>query len=146
MWKVISVLIDRQIDLNYVVIGGFPIPLVFCPRTVPIAPVTFGFTVTIMFHKFFSDQIQVNVFAFFNFYSQVHRKVYEIKYYFYLLLPSFSKQRQLMVLHWRLSDSKSPRVFRTLLSIVLLSRLGLQNTPTASLQRGKTPHQRVSQI
>ena len=31
---------------------------------------------------------------------------------------SFSHQRKLMVFHWRLSDSKSPQVFRTLLSIL----------------------------
>ena len=31
---------------------------------------------------------------------------------------SFSHQRKLMVFHWRLSDSKSPQVSRTLLSIL----------------------------
>ena len=31
---------------------------------------------------------------------------------------SFSHQRKLMVIHWRLSDSKSPQVSRTLLSIL----------------------------
>ena len=35
-----------------------------------------------------------------------------------LLLNSFSHQRQLMVFHWSLSDSKSPQVFRTLHSIL----------------------------
>ena len=36
----------------------------------------------------------------------------------YLLLESFSHQIQLMVFHWSLSDSKSPQVSRTLLSIL----------------------------
>ena len=35
-----------------------------------------------------------------------------------LLLESFSHQHQLMVFHWSLSDSKSPQVSRTLLSIL----------------------------
>ena len=35
-----------------------------------------------------------------------------------LLLEIFSHQRQLMVFNWLLSDSKSPEVFRTLLSIL----------------------------
>ena len=36
-----------------------------------------------------------------------------------LFLASFSRQRKLMVFHWKLSDSKSPRVFRTFLSILV---------------------------
>ena len=39
-------------------------------------------------------------------------------YYYYLLLESFSGQCILMVFHWSLSDSKSPQVSRTLLSIL----------------------------
>ena len=39
-------------------------------------------------------------------------------YYHYLLLGSFSHQRQLIVFHWSLSDSKSPQVSRTFLSIL----------------------------
>ena len=35
-----------------------------------------------------------------------------------LLLESFSHQRQLMVFHWNLSDSKSPQLTRTLLIIL----------------------------
>ena len=35
-----------------------------------------------------------------------------------ILLKSFSHQRHLMVFHWSLSDSKSPQVSRTLLSIL----------------------------
>ena len=36
----------------------------------------------------------------------------------YYLIESFSHQRQLMVFHWRLSDSKFPQVSRTLLGIL----------------------------
>ena len=35
-----------------------------------------------------------------------------------MMTQRFSHQRKLMVLHWRLSDSKSPQVSRTLLSIL----------------------------
>ena len=38
----------------------------------------------------------------------------------YYLLISFSHQRKLMVFHWRLSDSKSPQVSKTLLSILAI--------------------------
>ena len=37
---------------------------------------------------------------------------------YYLLIESFSRQFQLMVFHWSLSDNKSPQVSRTLLSIL----------------------------
>ena len=39
-------------------------------------------------------------------------------YYDYLLLESFSHQRYLMVFHWSLTDSKSRKVPRTLLSVL----------------------------
>ena len=39
-------------------------------------------------------------------------------YHYHLLLESFSHQCKLMVFHWSLSDSKSPQVSRTLLSIL----------------------------
>ena len=39
-------------------------------------------------------------------------------YYYYLLLEGFSHQCELMVFHRSLSDSKSPQVSRTLLSIL----------------------------
>ena len=44
--------------------------------------------------------------------------VWKNKYYYYYYSLEFSHQRQLMVFHWRLSDSKSPQVSRTLLSIL----------------------------
>ena len=42
----------------------------------------------------------------------------KLNYYYYYLHWSFSHQRQLMVFHWSLRDSKSPPVSRTLLSIL----------------------------
>ena len=39
-------------------------------------------------------------------------------YYYFYSLEFFLHQRKLMVFHWRLSDSKSPQVSRTLLSIL----------------------------
>ena len=41
-----------------------------------------------------------------------------IQLYYHLLLESFSHHFKLMVFHWSLSDSKSPQVSRTLLSIL----------------------------
>ena len=41
-------------------------------------------------------------------------------YYYHYVHWSFSHQRQLMVFHWSLSDSKSPHVSRTLLSILAI--------------------------
>ena len=43
---------------------------------------------------------------------------YYYYYYYYLLLYSFSHRCQLMVFHWSLSDSKSPQVSRTRLSML----------------------------
>ena len=40
------------------------------------------------------------------------------RYYYYYYSLEFSHQRKLMVFHWRRSDSKSPQVSRTLLSIL----------------------------
>ena len=43
---------------------------------------------------------------------------WNIIYHYYLLRESFKHQRLLVVFHWSLSDSKSPQVSRTLLSIL----------------------------
>ena len=64
--------------------------------TIPWAPITISIIITFMFHSFFISLI----------------------IFFYLLLESFSHQYELMVFHWSLSDSKSPQVSRTLLSIL----------------------------
>ena len=58
--------------------------------TVPNAPVTIGTIVTFMFHSFL----------------------------LLLLFANFLHQRQLMIFHLSLRDSKSPQVSRTLLSIL----------------------------
>ena len=47
-----------------------------------------------------------------------------LSFLFFTILASFSYQRKLMVLHWSPSDSKSPQVFRTFLSILAV----LKNT------------------
>ena len=54
--------------------------------------------------------------------------ILNLKLYYYLPLESFSHQLTLMVFHWSLSDSKSPQVSRTLLSILA----DLNNTLTVS--------------
>ena len=62
--------------------------------TVPKAPITIGIIVTFIFHRFFFNSLE------------------RIRYLLLLLLI------RVMVFHWRLSDSKSPQVSRTLLSIL----------------------------
>ena len=117
--------------------SSFISPLV----TVPSAPITIGITVTFMFHSFSSKaKVLIFLFAFFQFYPVVslNGKVYysagsffffllltltrsgrmaEIKWYL-LLIRVFLHQRKLMVFHWSLSESKSPQVSKTLLSIL----------------------------
>ena len=56
--------------------------------------------------------------------THTHNYKYVVNYY-YLLLESFSHQRYLMVFHWSLSDSKSPQVSRTLLSILAVFNNGV---------------------
>ena len=63
------------------------------------APITTGIPVTFIFYYYY-------------YYYYYHY------YYHHLLHWSFSHQRQLMVFHWSLSDSNSPQVSRTLLSIL----------------------------
>ena len=43
---------------------------------------------------------------------------YYYYYYYYSIIRVFSHQHKPMVFHWSLRDSKSPQVFRTLLSIL----------------------------
>ena len=52
-----------------------------------------------------------------NTYNQIYSFLFSLSLFTHLLL-SFSHQRQLMVFYWRLSDSKSPQIYRTLLSIL----------------------------
>ena len=47
-----------------------------------------------------------------------HSLYYYYYYYYKKIHLSFSRQCQLMIFHWCLSDSKSPQVYRTLLSIL----------------------------
>ena len=53
---------------------------------------------------------------FIHFCFNIYHYYYHCCWYYYYW--SFSHQRKLMVFHWRLSDSKSPQVSRTLLSIL----------------------------
>ena len=73
--------------------------------TVLSAPITIGIIVTLIFSCFFSSLERSKYSSLFSF-----------SLLFYLLIESFS--HQLMVFPWRLSDSKSPQVSRTLLSIL----------------------------
>ena len=98
------------------------------------ASITIGITVNLMFHGFqFSSKVLVliSLFAFFQYDLMVSRncKVYNspgsiiiiIIIIIIIVIYSFrvfSHQLWLMAFHWRLSDSNSPQVSRTLLSIL----------------------------
>ena len=63
-----------------------------------------------VFKRFCSMRTQIFIFI---------RTVVRINFHYYhLLLSSFSHQRELILFHWSLSDSMSPEVSRTLLSIL----------------------------
>ena len=101
-------------------------PLVIVPK----APITIGTIVTFMFHRLFNSLARPWYLSFFSLsfsfilwsagtakstILQITRYYYYYYYYYYYLysLLSFSHQRQPMVPHWSLSDSKSPQVSRT---------------------------------
>ena len=85
----------------------FSNPLITVPNTL----ITIGIIVTCMFSSFFQFPSKVEVLLF-------TLSVLYYYYYYYSLEVFFLHQRKLMVFHWRLSDSKSPQVSRTLLSIL----------------------------
>ena len=83
---------------------------------VPSAPVLKGIPATFMFFKFFSSLARSKYLSPFSF---------SLVFFLWFTLQAllfydyrFSHQLTLMVFHWSLSDSKSPQVFRTLLSIL----------------------------
>ena len=66
-----------------------------------MTPTTIGIPLMFMFHNFFSS-------------------LATSRHFYHLLFENFSHQRQLMVFHWSLSNSWSPQVSRTLLSILVV--------------------------
>ena len=59
----------------------------------------------------------------------------------FITYKSFSHQRKLMVFHWSLSDSKSPQVSRTLLSI-----LAVFNNAVVGMVSTRSPTSKSSSI
>ena len=111
--------------------------------TVPREPITIGKTVTFMFHCFFNSLVRFRYLSLFSFSFNftlwsvgtakstilqvlsflliITRSGRLAEYYSYhclFFLRAFPHQRKLMVSNWSLSDSKSPQVSRTLLSIL----------------------------
>ena len=86
--------------------------------TVPNAPITIGIIVTLMFHSFFQFPSKVEVlillFTFFQFYSVVSR---DSKVDYFASSLFFSTLLAAGSLPWSSSDSKSPQLFRPILSI-----------------------------
>ena len=106
---------------------------------VPNAPITIGIIVTFMFHSFFNSLARSRYLSFFSpsfrfiLWSAGTAKstILQILFFCWLLLSLlflllllftpwefFLHQRQLIVFYWSLSDSKSPQVSRTFLSIL----------------------------
>ena len=83
-------------------------------RTIPSAPITIDITVTFMFHSFFSSLEQSKNLSLFAFYLIFTQRFSGNCYYFTLLRVFHTS-----VFHWSLSDSMSPHISRTLLSIVV---------------------------
>ena len=91
--------------------------------TVPSLPITVGVTVIFSYHGFlkFSGRflVIVSLFLFITFDSVVFQGGrFHYSAGFILIFASFSHQFKLVNLHGSLRDSKSPHIFRTLLSIV----------------------------
>ena len=63
--------------------------------------------------------IRRDLFSLLRFTFRSNVQFFSCLYYYYYSLE-FSHQSKLMVFHWRLSDSKSPQVSRTLLSILAI--------------------------
>ena len=82
--------------------------------------------ISLFFYKYRYIKICIYVYMYiyllffqYNFWKQLHILVCQYFYsFYYLFLESFSLQYVLMVFHWSLSDSKSPQVSRTFLSIL----------------------------
>ena len=97
-------------------------PLVTVPRAQITIAILVNFNVPHFFQFPSKVEVLIPLFSFFQFYSVVSRdnKVHKFSLLLLLFIThlSFSHQRHLMVFHWSLSDSKSPQVSRTLLSIL----------------------------
>ena len=98
--------------------------------TVPNAPITNGIIVTCMFHSFFNSLARSRYLSFFSHSfsfilwsagtakSTILQVLFFVDYYYYYSFSSFSYQRWPLVFHWSLRDSKSPQIYRSLLSIL----------------------------
>ena len=75
-----------------------------------------GIIITFMFHSFFSSLARSRYLSFFS--HSFSFILWSAGIIIIICSLEFSHQRKLMVFHWRLSDSKSPQVSRTLLSIL----------------------------
>ena len=92
--------------------------------TVPNAPITIGAIVTFMFHSFFNSLARSRYLSFFSLsfrfilWSAGTAKSTILQILFLLLIIMRSGLLAGIVFHWSLSDSKSPEISRTLLSIL----------------------------
>ena len=95
--------------------------------TVPRAPIIIGIIVNFMFHSFSNSLVSFRYWSFFSlFFNFILWSAGTVSLLLLLLIlllsfysfESFSRESELMVFHWSLSDSKFPQVSRTLLSIL----------------------------
>ena len=100
--------------------------------SVPKTPITIGIFFTFMFLCFLNTLAGSGYLSYYALFSifvcdqqgwqspQFGNSFFVNYYHYYLLLQNFSHQLMLMDFHWSLSDSKSPQVSRTLLSILFV--------------------------
>ena len=84
--------------------------------SVASVPTTIGITATRMFHRFYGSLARSKDLSIFSLSFIFILCLYHHHYYY--SLESFSHQRQLIVFHWSLSDSKYLQVFRIHLCIL----------------------------
>ena len=77
--------------------------------SVPNASITISTIVSFMFHSFFNSLARSRYLSYYNYYYY---------YYYYFTLCEFFTKFLLTVFHWSLSNTKSPQISRTFLSIL----------------------------
>ena len=128
----LSILVDLSNFVVLTISARFPISntmfLIKLLGVAPSAPATIGITVTFIFQRFFSSLSRykyLSLFLFSLIFTQwsAGKAKSNIRYVHFnsltlLFLASGQHWRQVVVIHWSLSGSKSPPISRTLLSIL----------------------------
>ena len=119
----LSILADLNNEVAWIVLTRPLISKSSSPFNIPSVPVpiTIGINVTFMFHSFFNflERSKYLFFFLFSFnFTLWSAETAKSTIIIIIFIIVYSYQLWLMVFHWSLSDSKSPQVSRTLLSIL----------------------------